>query len=468
MKKYLAKGLYLIIIKTLLILGLTIPSFITGCKKEDPPDQMVKSMSQSVSLLNGVDIIYTASLINVDRAELTIKKDGVLIITEVISEFSPSVIDFSDYYSYSTDSRITKGRYEFILTSDNSSEKLEKRTTIEIPNYKPTLNLLTLDLEQLNFMEVFNATLPIDTLHYNVFADKNPEDTAIIVNSVKSLDGKTIPTLKTTLSGYKVNVKAVTGSLGAYQIELEFGSNEGGLEKSILSGTIGKDTRIVINPLVYTADPSAPYNSMSSRSDKDNYILSQLLLRPKIPYSDKYYTCYNFQMQLFFDSQKLKDKLRVLQSDLGLGKYWLYNNSRETSIDSIYANGGTWDRIGTIEAPILFVDITDISHHDPLHPFRHGINALLTGKDMSTGNLLTNFSNFNMIEPQIPEMNVQIGTFSLPRDCDKVMISYSYVVEDKVNGNYMQGVTLVQFRIDNGVPTLIQENNDPKYNIIKQ
>jgi hypothetical protein len=460
-------------IGTLIFSIMLLPLAFSSCHKPDPePIPAVKKLDESVTLQNKSELAYTATLSNVNSAKLVVNKDGALVFSVEISDVAASGPDYQMTFKYNKDDptfkNFTKGKYEFILTSDDfASDKLEKRTSIEIPNYLPTVNLAMLDLKQLNFMECFDATLPIDTNLYKVFSDDNPEDNPVSVTEVKSIDGKTTPTITTTSTGYDLNVKAVTGNTGAYQLELDFGSVAGGLEKTILSGTIGIDTRIKLYPATYTDDPNAIYNSFTSRTDMDNYLLEKLLQNPgnTVPYSKTKYTCTMYDLQLFIDTEKkFNQNIRTPSTDFG--KTWLYNNSTATSIDSIYANGGTWANAGTIEIPILQVTLKDDSHSPASDPLRHSMNATLPGRDLSTGKYWTNFFNYDFIEPQSDAINVQPGQYLLPRDCDEVRIGQYRVVEDPIYGNYLESVTLATFRIDNGVPTLTYENTDPKYNII--
>jgi hypothetical protein len=457
-------------IGTLIFSIMMLPLVFSSCHKAEPePIPVVKKLDGSVYLQNKNELVYKATLSNVNSAKLVVNKDGALVFSEEISDVAANGPDYQMTFKYVKDDptlkNFTKGKYEFVLTSDDfASDKLVNKSTVEEPNYLPTANTTTLDQNKLNFNEAFETTLSIPK---TIFSDDNPEDNPISVTGVKSVDGKTTPTITTTSTGYDLNLKAVTGSTGAYQLELDFGSTTGGLEKTILSGTIGKDTRIVINPLVYTDDPSAPYNSMN-REAKNNYLLEQLLLRPKIPYSDNpIYNCVNFAFQLFFDATKLKDKLLAPYGS-GIGKTWLYNNSRETRIDSVYANGGTWDRIGSIEAPILMVSLMDKTHSPTNKPFTHEMNAALTGRDLSTGNLLTLLANYTFMDAQTNSINMPFGSWDLPKDCDEISIDLPYIVHDPINGDYLQGLTLAKFTINNGVATCTWENTDPKYNIIKQ
>jgi hypothetical protein len=73
-------------------------------------------MNQSVVLNNDVEIKYSATLTNVDNAELKVKKEVVLIYTEDISDISSTGADYEKTYNYSADPRITKKGARCIVT----------------------------------------------------------------------------------------------------------------------------------------------------------------------------------------------------------------------------------------------------------------------------------------------------------------------------------------------------------------
>jgi hypothetical protein len=415
----------------------------------------------ALSLQNKTELLYKATLSNVNSAKLVVNKDGVLVFSEDISD-AVSQMTFKYVKDDPTLKNITKGKYEFILTSDDPSDKLEKNSSVEIPNYLPTANTSTLDLNKLNFMEAFSTTLSIPK---SIFMDDNPEDNPVSVTGVKSVDGKTTQTITTTSTGYNLNIKSANGTDGAYQLELDFGSTTGGLEKTILSGTIGKDTRIVINPRKYVYDATAPFNFFTEKSDKDNIILVAVNNQPTIPPSDDpLYNCANYAMQLIANT--LKSGQKILAPDPWCGDVWLYNNSTATDIPTIYANGGTQANIGTVKAPILWVSVSDKTHI--INYLGHSMCASLTGSDLSTGDLLTNFYNYNIISPEDKKANVSAGWYRLPLSCDKVTFGYPCVIE-KADGNSIILVPLASFSLDNGNPTLLWENTDSiTYNIVKQ
>jgi len=91
MKSKAEKGLTCKCRKIILFSVIALPLAFAGCKKDNPPIEhpTVKSMTQSVNLDNsGVKIVYSASLSNVNKAKLEVKREGVLISTEEISDIS--------------------------------------------------------------------------------------------------------------------------------------------------------------------------------------------------------------------------------------------------------------------------------------------------------------------------------------------------------------------------------------------
>lgn len=442
MKSKAGKDLGYILRKTMLVSSLAIPLFFAGCKKDDPP--ILKSIGQSVDLNNsGVEIEYSAKVSNVDKAKLEVKREGVLISNEQISDVSPNGADYQKTYSYDIDSLIKKGDYEFTLTSDN----LQKKDNVTIPDYPATVSY-----GNINLNENSEKTVPL------VLDDKNPEDHPITAKDVKSLDGK----VEATLDGNNLKIKAPSNYYGPYQLELELKNAEGGLEKKTLQGNIIKDTRTVINPFVSPDLNGAEYNSLTTKTDRDSFIQTKLNQDwvSTITFStNPPWNCNNFSMQLFVNSTNLGEKIRTPSSDLG--KYWLYNNYMGNDPDSIKYNHGTLGDGGEIGAPIIIVSLVDTTHH--IHNssyFGHGMNAILTGDN------LTKWEDWNFIEPQNDQTKLQPGQADIPGDCDEVLIGYLYLVKDKEN--YLKYADLVKFRIENGTPILIWENNDPDFNIIKQ
>ena len=141
-----------------------LPLAFSSCHKPGPePIPGVKKLDGSVYLQNKNELVYTATLSNVKSAKLVVNKDGALVFSEDISDVAASGPDYQMTFKYNKDDptlkNITKGKYEFILTSDDfASDKLVNKSTTEIINYTPTANTTTLDQNKLNFNEPFETT----------------------------------------------------------------------------------------------------------------------------------------------------------------------------------------------------------------------------------------------------------------------------------------------------------------------
>ncbi len=214
-------------------------------------------LEQSVSLFEDVKIKYTATLSRVDKAELKVNREGVLLLTEEVKDVNASGIDYSKTFSNALNG-ITKGDYEFILKSEN----LEKKNSVIVPNYNPTSNIANIKID-LDEESDITTTLPTPL-------DKNPEDNPVPIKSAKSLDGKT----ELTLNGYELKIKALPNYIGAYQVEIEYGSTAGGLEKAVLQGQIIEDTRIEINPFIQPNDSTLNWYG-SGDVNNDNIVNGQ-------------------------------------------------------------------------------------------------------------------------------------------------------------------------------------------------
>jgi len=400
-------------------------------------------LEQSASLNNDVEINYSATLYKVNNAELKVNREGVLFKTEEIKDSVETGVDYQKTFNYAND-RVTKGNYEFVLKSDN----LEKKNNVSIPNYKPTIT----SIAPVNFLEESDSTIILPTP-----TDKNPEDIAnIAYTKATSLDGKTEVTL---LTGNKLKIKGLPNQIGNYQIEIEYGSTSGGLEKAILSGNIIEDTRLIINPFISTDANGAAYNALTTKTERDNFIQEKLDEDwvNEIPFSiDAPWNCTHYSINLFVNSKNLGEKIRTISSEFG--KDWLYNGYKGNNLDSIYKNHGSLITMGSLGIPMEVTSLIDTSNGY----FGHSMNCIITGDN------LTKWEDINFIEPAQDAINVQPGQWKIPRECDEIIIAYPYLVEDRIQGNYLKSILLVKFKIENGIPSLIWENNDPDFKIIKQ
>jgi len=386
-------------------------------------------IDQSASLSNDVEINYSATLHKINNAELKVNKNGELFLTEQITDNNQTGTDYEKTFTYSSDG-FTKGNYEFVLKSEN----LEKRNSVQIPNYKPTGNFSGLKLDFLEEEEI-NLNLPVPT-------DKNPEDNPVSFTNAKSLDGKT----KATLNGYNLKIEGLPNFTGNYQVELEFGNSAGGLEKAVLIGNIIEDTRMKVNPFVSTNENGAEYDLLTTRTKRDNYVQEKL----NEDWADAYHIYPRLEEPFWACQEYAKQLMINFHGFPGLEGYSGEN------IDSIYYHQGTLKDNGKYGLPGYYVVITAT--------FGHAMNAILTGDNV------TNWNDWNFIEPQRDQINVQPGQAYMPMNASEVRINYSYVNE---NDGLLDGVPILKFKIENGTPTLIWINEPPyepesNLNIIKQ
>lgn len=387
-------------------------------------------IEQSASLFNDVEIKYTATLSRVNKAELKVNRDGALLLTEEVKDVNQSGVDYDKTFNYTNDG-ITKGNYEFVLKSENLEKKnLEKKTSVVVPNYPPTLNI---DNTKIDLNEDSEITITVPKPK-----DKNPEDNKdISIKSVRSLDNKTLTTLEEYEDGYKLKIKALPKSIGDYKIELEYGSASGGLETKVLEGEIIKDTRMKVNPFVSTNSNGAAYGLLTTKAERESYIQAKLYedwVNTILYHTNPLWDCTEFSLQLMTNFHGFP----------GLTGY------SGDNLDSIYYYHGTYKDNGKYGIPIYFAHISTGAGHD--------MNAILTGDNA------TKFEDWSFIEPQRDSINVKPGhlymqeTFTIdirapPRDRD---------------GKQYGVVKILGFDVKNKIPSLIWINEDPNLNFIKQ
>jgi hypothetical protein len=220
-------------------------------------------IEQSVSLNNDVNVKYSATLSKVDKAQLSVKKNNSQIFSQEITDVNESGTDYDKTFTYA-DNGFTKGDYEFVLTS---GEK-EKKNSVNIPNYKPTANFTNINIDM---EEDGNVSTTLGNIY-----DKNPEDVASAsYTNAKSLDGKT----SASLAGNELEINALPNQTGDYRVEVEYGSTEGGLEKSVLTGNITPHTWLyLVNPFVQPNDTTKAivWNNFSTPSQRNAHFDDRL------------------------------------------------------------------------------------------------------------------------------------------------------------------------------------------------
>jgi len=186
--------------------------------------------SQTVNLVDDVNVEYNANLLDLDMAVLEVyyKAFGStnygLIVTRDIT-ISPYTETFDFYEIHG----VTKGDYRFVIKDPDSD--LSETDEIAIPDYAPEVDLSSIPNDEKNFNEESS-----NEINFPVPTDKNPEDNPVAYTSAISLDGKTSISLDS-----ENNLLTLTGDrdkYGTYQIELEFGGSEGEKRYATLEGHI--------------------------------------------------------------------------------------------------------------------------------------------------------------------------------------------------------------------------------------
>jgi len=176
------------------------------------------SLSQTVELVDYVNVEYNAILSELDSAVLKIYYGTNLI--ETININAPSYDEVFDFYNIH---QKTKGDYSFILEAVGYD--LSKTNDIAVPDYAPIVG--SIPDENFNEEALIQITLPVPT-------DINPEDNPVAYLPVSPPDdGKTTASVD---SGGLLTLEGNIGQTGDYQVELEFGQGVTGT--ATLSGYI--------------------------------------------------------------------------------------------------------------------------------------------------------------------------------------------------------------------------------------
>lgn len=383
-------------------------------------------IEQSADLTNDVEISYSATLHKIANAELKINKDGKLFKTEQITDNSQTSPDFQKTFTYASDGT-TKGNYEFVLTSGD----LEKRASVQIPDYK-------------SYIDLSGVNTDIDECESKTFdlsdktEEKNPEDRPVTIKSAKSLDGKTKP----TLDNYTLTVKSFFGQVGDYEVELELQNSQGKLEKSLLNGNViqGK-WNYYVHPFVSTNSNGAAWDTFTTKTQRDTYLDEKLEedWTDTIPGIIDIWDCTEYSEQVMRNFHGLPDPIG-------------YSGSR---LDSLYFYGGTDKNNGDYGLPVYFVYFIG-------EGIEHNMTCTLTG-DINNGDI-TKFVNWNFIESSNDKTNQKPGLSYMPKNC---------TVEIKAppknrQGQYVSWTDILRFEIENGVQTSYWINPTSNLKIITQ
>lgn len=203
-------------------------------------------ISQSVALNNYTDIIYNASMTNIDKAVLEVLHNDAKVDSLSREINTPSYAD--------TLRGRCKGRWKFNLKAAgvNPDEK-----SVEVPNYNPEADFSSMQ-GKLDFEEGEQLGLALPAPK-----DKNPEDAPVHYTNATSSDGKTNAEVRND----SLFVNGKPNQTGNYQLELEFGSIEGGLTKKVLSGEIIPYQTNYLNPFARPKKTKDCYGSGDTNGD---------------------------------------------------------------------------------------------------------------------------------------------------------------------------------------------------------
>jgi len=377
-------------------------------------------IEQTATLINDTEISYSATLHKKTSVMLVIKKDGLSFLTLQIPDVNSTGIDYQKTFKYASDG-ITKGNYEFILKVDD----LEKTNSVQIPNYKPSVSLSGVDVELMEG-KTKTITLPVPS-------DKNPEDNPVSIVSAKPLDDNT----QVQLSGYDITLTPLTYT-GDYQVEVEFGSTAGGLEKAVLNGTITPEPwTYYVNPFLSTNPNGVAYDALTTKAQRDTYVQEKLFedwvdvyhIPPSLP-PNPTWNCTDYARQLMINFHGFPGATGYSGFDL----------------DSIYYYFGTYKDNGKYGLPMCRVHVPG-----------HAMNAILTGNDV------TKFEDWCLIEPQRDSLNVKPGHLYVPETCG---IQIDAIVRDR-EGNQINLVPIAIFNVVNKIATFEQPWTDPNLKVVK-
>jgi hypothetical protein len=192
------------------------------------------------------------------------------------------------------------------------------------------------------------------------------------------------------------------------------------------------------NPFVSTNINGKEYDLLKTRTQRDSLVQEKLnedWVSEIAPSNNPLWDCTEYSSQL----------IKNFHGFPGLEGY------SGSDLDSIYYYHGTLKDNGKYGLPVYFVLIPNGAGHN--------MNCILTGNDA------TKFEDWNFIEPQFDQINVKPGEAYIPKDCE-IDIKYAYVNESQSQGKFLASVPILEFKINNGIPTLTWKNSDTNLKII--
>jgi hypothetical protein len=311
--------------------------------------------------------------------------------------------------------------------------------------------------------------------------------------------------LTSITNGYNLKITALPNETGPYQLELEFGSMNGGLEMTVLLGNIAEDKRIVINPFVQPNDSTLNWYG-SGDVNNDNIVnssdITRLIEIIAGTYSNPSDTRLKDRADVNGDEVVNSEDRQILENKLnGIISYlpgewnklplrvereeWLKKMLAIDLVSEIHDLPGSSCFIYAMQTMINFHGFrnpTDISillymypfdlinngrFNLPLYEFNtadYGIDgSILGGHGMNTiilGDNALNWNDLCNIEPQSDQINVQPGQAYLIGINSKIAILGSPI--EGCGLNCLNPTTYINYSIRDKIPTLIGPNPDIK------
>lgn len=228
------------------------------------------SLSQSVALLNYVDLSYKATLTDVPSAIRDFLRNDTLISVDTIQGASGQSVPYSE-----TILNNPQGASEFILSAPGVEPDTVSLTVPDYPMYKDTTKIDS--LEEVMPMHVDSTTGWIDAS--GVFHEHNPDDKPIQLVDAESLDGKVDITRGDPGNAIQIYALPFSNYISpdsviptSYSLVLTYENNSGDTASVTLEGKIFDDYTDPANP-ADTIPPNVAFTGMFDNNPTgDTYV----------------------------------------------------------------------------------------------------------------------------------------------------------------------------------------------------
>lgn len=201
--------------------------------------------------------------------------------------------------------------------------------------------------------------------------------------------------------------------------------------------------KYTVNPFVSTNENGAEYDLLKTRAQRDSLVQVKL----DEDWADAYHIPYNANP--LWDCTEYSKQL--IKNFHGFPDLTGYSGD---NLDSIYYYHGTLKDNGKYGLPVYFIYLFGEN-------IEHNMNCI------ATGNNIEKFEDWNFIEPQFDQINVQPGQAYLPMNCE-VEIKYTRTLWSENQQKFIldSSIPILKFQITNGNTNLIWQNDDLNLKII--